>query len=551
MSPNDHNLLREYLGGSNEAFAELVRRHLDLVWAAARRQTRSQVQAEEVTQSVFIHLARDAGRIAPGTPLPAWLHLVTRHTAMDAVKMETRRQAREHAAFEISAMNSSSPDWTRIEPFLDEAVAALAPTDRAAVLLRYFEGRSLREVGEGLGISEDAARKRLGRALEQLRSGLLRRGVAVTAASLATNLPAQAIQAAPAGLGATIASIASLCGTALQPPIVAAATTFAMTTLQKTLTAAVLAAFVGAGLYEARVLQLQSREVRALEQRAAELGDQQQKARREREEALARAKALEAAAAQAALAASVAPSVRPAGPFSSLSLEEKMRRLRELFEGRPGSKIPEIGLLTEADWIRETERIKDLETEEQIRAALAALRSAAKMKFAGSLTEAVRNYRESSGNAQPAELAQLADYFKQPIDRAIVDRYSTNPADFNAFTFRNVIVTEKLSTISDPEYDNMIQLIPFPGSPSGMATAMSSAKNATDPLMIASKRFTDDAGGPGRIPTSAEQLVPYLPSPVPLDEVQRYVDKLQQNRAIQSSPMSRGIGGPPPASPGK
>ena len=174
---------------AEDAFAEIVRRHLDLVFSAALRQVRSPQLAEEVAQSAFTDLARNAAKLtnaAGGSPvLTAWLYQVTRRTAIDVVRRESRRQLREQIATEMNAMNANAADWTHIEPLLDEAVSALDDTDRAAVLLRYFENKSLREVGQTLGTTEDAAQKRVSRAVERLREFFAKRGVTVGASGLA------------------------------------------------------------------------------------------------------------------------------------------------------------------------------------------------------------------------------------------------------------------------------------------------------------------------------------------------------------------------------
>src|SRR5437867_666826 len=149
ITTSDLDLLKEYAGlNSEEAFATLVKRHLNLVYSAALRQVRSPHLAEEVAQSVFADLARGSGKLAPDTILTAWLYQVTRRTAVDVIRRESRRQFRERVAHEMSAMNSISSDWTQIEPLLDEAMEALDETDRSAILLRYFENKNLREVGQ-------------------------------------------------------------------------------------------------------------------------------------------------------------------------------------------------------------------------------------------------------------------------------------------------------------------------------------------------------------------------------------------------------------------
>src|SRR5207302_3071699 len=130
----DLELLRRYAQQNSEAaFAALVRRHLDLVYSAALRQVRSPQLAEEVAQSVFTDLARNADSFAANTVLPAWLYQVTRRTAIDAVRREARRQLREQIATEMNAVNATATDWTHIEPILDEAMHALEDEDRAAV----------------------------------------------------------------------------------------------------------------------------------------------------------------------------------------------------------------------------------------------------------------------------------------------------------------------------------------------------------------------------------------------------------------------------------
>lgn len=215
MNATDAELLRHYCRErSEEAFAELVRRNLDLVYSTALRQVRSPQLAEEVVQSVFIDLNRSAQCLAAGTILTAWLYQVARRTAVDVVRREARRQMREQIAIEMTVMNASDDDWKQIEPLLDDAMAALDETDRAAVLLRYFENKSLREVGEALGTSDDAAQKRVSRAVERLREFFAKQGVTVGASGLAVAISANAVQAAPAALSYAAVAVAVFHGAA-------------------------------------------------------------------------------------------------------------------------------------------------------------------------------------------------------------------------------------------------------------------------------------------------------------------------------------------------
>jgi RNA polymerase sigma factor (sigma-70 family) len=250
---SDLDLLGQYARNkAQDAFTEIVRRHVDLVYSAAVRQVRSPQLAEEVAQSVFTDLARNAGKLKPDTVLTAWLYQVTRRTAIDVVRRESRRQLREQIAVEMNAMNATASDWTHVEPFLDEAMHTLDDTDRTAVLLRYFENKSLREVGQALGTSEDTAQKRVSRAVERLREFFSKRNVTVGTSGLAVLISANAVHAAPVGLAATISSAAVLAGTAVSTSTIITATkTIAMTTIQKTLITAALAVVAGAGIYEA------------------------------------------------------------------------------------------------------------------------------------------------------------------------------------------------------------------------------------------------------------------------------------------------------------
>src|SRR3954471_20332989 len=115
MSMSDLELLQTFRDeGSQEAFAELVARHVDLVYSAAKRQVRSPDLAGEVAQSAFIALARHAHRLKAETSVGAWLYVVTRRAALDVLRLESRRQMRERVAGELSDMKTNSPEWTEI-----------------------------------------------------------------------------------------------------------------------------------------------------------------------------------------------------------------------------------------------------------------------------------------------------------------------------------------------------------------------------------------------------------------------------------------------------
>jgi RNA polymerase sigma factor (sigma-70 family) len=212
----DQQLLREYAaGGSEAAFGELVARYVNLVYSAALRRAGGDPHlAQDAAQLVFADLARKARSLPKGVVLAGWLHRATYYAAAQLLRTERRRQAREEEAVAMNALTSEpATDWEQLRPLLDQALDRLGAADRDALVLRFFEQRSLAEVGHALGSNEDAARKRVTRALEKLRADLVRRGVTTPAAALSSVIAAHAIQTAPAGLAAALTT-ASLAGAA-------------------------------------------------------------------------------------------------------------------------------------------------------------------------------------------------------------------------------------------------------------------------------------------------------------------------------------------------
>lgn len=210
---DDAQLLREFAEtGAEAAFAELVRRHVDLVHSAARRQVAGDThRAEEVTQAVFVELARQAKRLSTHRSLAGWLYTTARHLAARNQRAEQRRILRETAAQPMNAPDPDTPPpWEELRPLLDETMHHLSAADREAVILRFFQNRPLAQVGQALGVGENAARMRVDRALERLRRGLARRGVRSTAAALSLALSAHAVTTAPATLAATVTATAVL-----------------------------------------------------------------------------------------------------------------------------------------------------------------------------------------------------------------------------------------------------------------------------------------------------------------------------------------------------
>ncbi|HAB17600.1 MAG TPA: sigma-70 family RNA polymerase sigma factor [Verrucomicrobiota bacterium] len=210
---SDEEVLKRYVSGGDEAaFSELVRRHCNLVWATAQRVLGNREAARDVTQTVFADLARRAGGLPSGAVLAGWLYRAAYFAATKQVRSEQRRTRREVESMNHRELHPIQPDQGRtaeeLQPLLDEALAGLSSGDRDLVVLRFFAGQSLAQIGSTLGINEDTAQKRVSRALDRLRDGFRQRGVAVGDGLTLAAVGLAGIQAAPTGLTASVAGSA-------------------------------------------------------------------------------------------------------------------------------------------------------------------------------------------------------------------------------------------------------------------------------------------------------------------------------------------------------
>ena len=229
----DFELLQAFArAGNQKALADVIRRHLDLVYAIAWRKVGDAGAAEEIAQNVFTILSRKAWRFAPDDSIPAWLHRATLLESQSWVRGELRRRRREQTAVELGTTMRTSdelPAVNALVPLLDEALLSLRETDRTALLLRFYESHSLRDVGAALGVGEDAAQKRVAGAVEKLAQFFQRRGfktatlaaataalqhtatsASVASATLVVNAVLQTAPPALAGLTALLARLASM-----------------------------------------------------------------------------------------------------------------------------------------------------------------------------------------------------------------------------------------------------------------------------------------------------------------------------------------------------
>jgi RNA polymerase sigma factor (sigma-70 family) len=247
---DDIELLREYVQRqSEEAFALLVSRHINLVYSVALRKTGNAHAADEITQAVFIILARKAKTLRQRTILSGWLYQTARLTASNYLRAEARRVRREQEAYMQSVSNETEPElWPQIAPLLDDAMSRLSEKDRNAVVLRFFENKSLREIGATLQLSEDAAKMRVGRAVEKLKVLFAKRGVVFSAGSMAAAISLNSIQAAPQTLAAVTVGSACKAAAADSTLLLAKSTQQIVTWLHWKTYVAIIAMFViGAG----------------------------------------------------------------------------------------------------------------------------------------------------------------------------------------------------------------------------------------------------------------------------------------------------------------
>ena len=510
---SDHDLLQRYARtGDQAAFTELVARHLNLVYSAARRQVHPPQLAEEVTQSVFLDLARRARDFPSGQPLAPWLHVVTRRTAIDALRRESRRHTREQTASEIAAMQTPESTWSHLAPLLDEAVAALPSSDRTALVLRFFENKSLRDIGAALGTNEDAAQKRVSRALDQLRTLLTRRGLTITAAGLATDLSAHAILTAPATLGGTISAsvIATLPAAAL-----AGAQTLAMTTLQKSVAATVIALGLGAGLYEAATYARQSSDLAALTRRESDLATQLRTTRTQHAALTARLQSVEAQIDSRLTAAASHSSGDDALVARMQTWLKNADQLRRIVAQRPELSIPEMSLVGPEVW-SDAIAGTDLSDDREIRRALAKVRLRAENILANKISSALRAYLRVHDDTLPVHLNELLPHFDPPLDPSWLDRYTMKAAGkFGAAPDGRVpmaIVGVKQPV--DVEYDSILEI----------NSVGFSVYGAMD-LNLRAARGAFIAAHPNERPTTAAQYLPYLKWPVSEATLHAYLNR--------------------------
>jgi RNA polymerase sigma factor (sigma-70 family) len=507
--PTDPQLLRAYAESRSEAaFTELVRRHVDFTYSAALRMVRDPHLAEDVTQGVFVALAKSAAQLTERPVLSGWLHRTAQNIAAQTVRTIERRRAREQEAAAMNELLSaqSETSWQAIAPHLDAALGELDESDRDALLLRYFEKKSASEMAGVLGISAEAAQKRVSRAVERLREFFSKRNVTIGASGLVVLISANAVQAAPVGLIPVISAAALLTGTAVTTSTAITVTkTIAMTTLQKTLITATVAILAGTGIYQVKQAANARAEIEALQQKQASLTGQVSQIQSERDEATNQLAGLLAENARlksmpdgnetellklrgqvAQLQRTQSP-VAATDPFtqSVLALAARAAQLNQYLQQMPDKKIPELRLLDESDWLN-VAKTANFDTDGGIRKALQRLRRLAKDKVP--IGSALSAFANANNGQLPADLSQLKPYFDKSslgdlgLDdsafSAIIGRYTLlhtgNVKDFPSSTW---FVVETAPV--DKDYDSREKF--GLGSSAAFATGLGESGDPDDP----------------------------------------------------------------------
>src|SRR5437762_4513495 len=434
----DAELLRQYATDRSEAaFTELIRRQVDLVYSAALRLMNGDVhRAQDVTQQVFSELARKAKRLTRHPALAGWLYTTTRLMALRATRTEQRRTAREQ---EANAMNELlrepglEQDWKHLGPVLEDAMHELGEKDRVAVLLRFFQNKSLKEVGLALGLSENAAHMRVERALDKLRAQLARKGVTSTAAALALLLAGNAVSATPAGFVATLTS-ASFASATLGTGITLTLLKFMAATKLKT---GVISAIVVASVVTPLMVQHQAQARLRVQDEA--LRDRTDRLTRLHEENERLSNRFAQANKFSALSnEQFSELLRLCGEVGRLRMDlreleqaktnapmsrnevlasmanfysERVNQLKQLLETNPSEEIPELEFLTDRDWLWLAGR-KMPDTEDGYRRAMSMTRLVAEQHFVSDLLgPALEQYAHDNNGRCPGNVSQLKPYF--------------------------------------------------------------------------------------------------------------------------------------------
>jgi RNA polymerase sigma factor (sigma-70 family) len=446
---DEEQLLREYVEARSEsAFGELVARHIDMVYAAALRMMHGDVPlAKDVTQTVFIDLARKAHRLPQGVVLAGWLHRHTCFTAATAVRAERRRRLREQAAMELQELNETASSWESIAPHLDECLNQLSAADREALVLRFLKSADFRTVGARLGINEDAAQKRVSRALEKLRRILTRRGMNFTAGALTTLIATHPAGTAPVGLGTVVTAVslksAADAGAAFSLLKLMGIMKFQAGAVALGLIVSVIATF----WVQSKADVALSRQNAAFQTHLARIAALQKENEGmatflgASEYPLASDNAFKEVLRLRGEVGRLRAALRELNsrqPNAPLTREEVLMAMKQLYQNRvedlkrrfaedPAQAVPDLGYVTEEDWV-------DLENYDHHRVDPDKLRHMSQARFIGQLrfaenvaSAALKNYSREHNRQFPSDVSELAPYLTSPQDLLTLQGWTILP----------------------------------------------------------------------------------------------------------------------------
>lgn len=481
---SDAELLRHFVHERvDAAFAEVVKRHVGLVFAVARRQVGGDAHlAQDVTQRVFTDLARKAASLAEREVLGGWLFRSAQFAASDVVRAERRRRAREVEAqimHETNQAPAAAGEWEKLRPMLDEAVGALGARERDALVLRFFEGRAWAEVGARLQVSEDAARRRCERALEKLRGLLAKRGITSTSAALGAVLTQQ-VGAVPAELAASIATTAVSGATGVAAPLAGLGSLGFMSSIKLTLGAGGLAAgAIVLAVVQYRAAQTAVAESAALRQVQNGLQARLGKLEQDLAQAAQRARSSDAdnAALLEAIAAARPGATRPAAAggaaeLTAASVQARFKAAREL--AAAGKSAEALG---EMLWCLDEGMVK-VSNLSGIRASMLSteLQKLAKTfpPAAAALRErrdaAERTMADAPKERQPAADFALLNQTLDEVDKTLAAFDRLSPGDERRAHLANPQVMSRL--VEGQRYAEVLEVYPYGRMSSMLSTSM-------------------------------------------------------------------------------
>jgi RNA polymerase sigma factor (sigma-70 family) len=510
MSSDSELLLRYARDRCEDAFAELVRTHIDLVYSAAARRVGGDAHAAmEVTQEVFLSMSRHAQSLARHPVLNAWLHTSTRNAAANFRRREYRNERKKQqmqAMQELPSYHENSPDWESIRGFLDEALDELNEQDRQAIILRYLEGHSYPEISGILGLRDEAVRMRVGRALEKLRGLLERRGAVSTATILGGALSTHAVMGAPAGLAASVSTSVTAATSALSvtTPVIVAFHYMSMTKLSAIIIGIAAAVSIAALSYHhvTKSSDLVSPAVAPITHVSPV---------RETDDTLNKGLSSIVSDHRARDATRISA--------GTIEAEEKIAALRDVLVRLPEQSIPELKLATNGDWHSAVDG--NLETTDDYRRALGKIRSSAERRFAALLQPALREYLSANREQFPTDTSQLQAFVGAEIDSTMLQRYKVVPSSEvpNVRMGGDWMITQKNLIDSEYDYHSVI-------GPRGSGTTNVSPSYIRDIELLKPAIKAYEAVH-GKRHADLSQLSPYVTSPEQRLAIERLAKKVK------------------------